>query len=209
MRNLVWIILAVVVLAGGYMLFTGKTFQDMADMAGLPDSTVAEQADEAAEETGAAVEETAETATETADEAVDAAAETAGDAAEAAGDAVTDAAEETAETAGAAAEEAADAAADAAGETVEAAEQAASEAADAMDGAAADGATSTAGGGTGDTPEVLTVEGFDLARVKELIAQSDIDTVRKDILTESLEQASGDEALLRSALRSVRDDLGY
>ena len=33
MRNLIWIVVAVVIAGGGYMLFTGTSFQDLAKMA--------------------------------------------------------------------------------------------------------------------------------------------------------------------------------
>src|SRR6056297_2316111 len=120
MRNLLWIVLAAVVLIGGYMLFTGKSVEEMTEtVTGEEGMEAPEALEDAAEAAGDAVD----TATDTVADAVDDAAEATGDAADAATDAASDAVEtatDAADDAAKATEGAVDSATDAAGDAADA-----------------------------------------------------------------------------------------
>ncbi|MBC7133620.1 MAG: hypothetical protein H5U16_11005 [Roseovarius sp.] len=82
MRNLIWIVLALIVLGGGYLLVTGKSVDEVVESvtgstSGEAPATALEEAEKAAQE-----------AAEAAQEAVGAAVNAAGEAADAAGEAV-------------------------------------------------------------------------------------------------------------------------
>jgi len=275
MKNLIWIVLAVIVLGGGYMLFTGKsvdevvndvsgaTQQDVEAPEALEDAAEAagETADAAADAAGDAVDAAQDTATEaaeaveeaaseaveaaeeTASGAVDAVEETATEAADAAQDAAqeaVDAATGTAEEATNAASDAADTATGAADEAVESAQDAATEAADAAETAAegavdsateaaegaqdtvSDAVDSATGEATGDAavtdavpsgaeqaPEALTVDGFDMERVRSLIEGADLGSMQENLLIEGIRAAQDNPELLQSALQAARQALGY
>ena len=55
---------------------------------------------------------------------------------------------------------------------------------------------------------MLTVEGFDLDAVTEMIANADLGSVQQTVLTESLRSAEGNPDMLSQALSSVREALG-
>ena len=71
MKNLLWIVLAGIVLVGGYVLITGETPTDLMNGAQTEPEVAAEEADEGAEEAATAVEDAAEDAMSTAGDAVD------------------------------------------------------------------------------------------------------------------------------------------
>ncbi|KNX41913.1 hypothetical protein ROTO_15150 [Roseovarius tolerans] len=281
MKNLIWIVLAVIVLGGGYMLFTGKSVDEVVnDVSGATQQDV--EAPEALEDAAEAAGETADAAADAAGDAVDAAQDTATEAAEAveeaaseatseASDAVegaVEAAEETANEASEAAQEAAqeavdattgtaDEATDAAGDATEAATDSAEEAVDATTEAASDAAAETeaasqeavdaasetaneaesavegaadgateateeaatgagetttgdaAAGGAEQAPEALTVDGFDMERVRSLIEGSDLGSMQENLLIEGIRAAQDNPELLQSALQAARQALGY
>ena len=196
MRNLVWVALAALVLVGGYMLFTGKSVTEAVDsVSGTAEEIEAPTAlEEAAEAVGEAAEQAADAVSDTATEA----AEAASDAVEATQDAAADAVEAATDTAG----EAADAAADTAGEAAEAASEAASEAVEATEGAADDAAAV-------QTPEALTVEGFDMDEASRLIREANLGAMQENLLIEGLQAVQDNPDLLRPALEAAQRALGY
>ncbi len=229
MRNFVWIVVAVVIAGGAYLLYSGRTPQEIVEMADdaigdEPVETTAEEAavatEEAADETAdvaedaaatteATIEETAEDAEAGLDNAADGAESLAEDAAEEAGDAV----DATTEAAGDAADVAAETASDTADAIAETADDAADEVKEewtATDAATAETSTDTTTDVTEATPpeELLTVEGFDEEQVSELIENAEIDAEQKLSLQSALERAQGDEGLLRETLDRIRDALG-
>ncbi len=186
MRNLIWVVLAAVVLVGGYMLFTGKSVTEAVD-------SVSGTADEI--EAPTALEEAGEAMGEATEQAADAVSDTASEAAEAASDAV----EAATDTAG----EAADAAADTAGEAADAASEAATEAAEATDGAGNDAAAAA------QTPEALTVEGFDMDEARRLIREANLGAMQENLLIEGIQAVEDNPDLLRPALEAAQRALGY
>ena len=62
MRNLLWILVAVLVIGGGYLLFTGKSVQEVLGLSDEAAEEAAEDAGEAADAAGESAEEAAEAA---------------------------------------------------------------------------------------------------------------------------------------------------
>jgi excinuclease UvrABC nuclease subunit len=191
MKNLIWILVAAVVLGGGYLLFSGKSVDEVVESIS-PGATEVE-APAALEDAAAAVGEAAEAAADTAAEAVEAATEAASDAAEAVSETASEAVEAattTEESAAEAVESAQDAAAEAAADAVSAAVDQPATAAEVA-------------------PEALTVEGFDLTQVQTLIEGSDVSPLQKTMLLEGVKAAQDNPELLRAALEAARAALGY
>ncbi|MFU8835336.1 MAG: hypothetical protein ACNA7F_08700 [Roseovarius sp.] len=67
MRNLIWIVLAVIVLGGGYMLFTGKSVNEVVET--VTGTTAEVEAPTALEEAATAAGEAVEAAQEAASDA--------------------------------------------------------------------------------------------------------------------------------------------
>lgn len=190
MKNLLWIIVAAVVLLGGYMLFTGKSVDDV--MQGVGDK---------AEQTGAPA-------------AVEDATKAAGEAAEKAKEAATEAAEKAKE----AATEAAEKAKEAASEAVDAAKNAAESATDAAKKAVTDTTTAPATTATGTAattpaqsgvPAELTADGFDLAKARSFIEGSSLGDTQKAYLIQGLEAAQNNPETLSTALDAAKKALGF
>ncbi len=229
MKNLLWVVLAVVILGGGYMLFTGKSVTDVVD-------TVSETANEvdapaalesASEAAGEAVEAATDAVTETATEAADAVADTAAEAVDAATETATEAADAASEAASAAAEtasEAADAATTAADTAVETATEAADAATETVTETVQDGvaATQEAAQDTVEAvtatpeplaadaaPDALTMDGFSMDKARELIEGTDLGAMQKTLLVQTINKAQDNPELLKSALEAARSALGY
>ncbi|WP_165375299.1 translation initiation factor 3 [Roseovarius nitratireducens] len=193
MKNLVWIVVAVVVLGGGYLLITGKSVTEVVEEVSQGEI----DAPEALEEAKTAAGEAADTVTEAAQEAAEAAGDAAGAAVEAAEEAASDAAEAVTETAT---------------DTVDAAE-------DAVTGAAGDPAADAVpedsteslpeAQDAGTAPDALTAEGFDLERALSLIEGADLGAMQENLLIEGIKAAQDNPDLLRSALEAAREALGY
>lgn len=196
MRNLLWIVLAAIVLIGGYVLITGKsptevittqepevtapealetTDQDetatetVAEEAKDAAETLAETADEAVAETEAAAEDVKSDVDAAVEQATDAATEAATDAAEATTEATTDNSGAATETAPAAAETAAPAS---------------------------------------DIADLLTVDGFDYDKVITYVDGSDLDMAVKVSSKAALEKARDNPELLKTVLEQLRENLG-
>ncbi len=129
MKNLVWIIIAAVIAIGGYMLYSGRSVQEIAT-----EAADAVNAPEALESATAAVGEAVDATEGAVADAVDATAEAAEAAADAVTEAASDAATAVADTATAATEAAAEAASDAATAVSETASEATDAAAEAATG---------------------------------------------------------------------------
>ncbi|MFU8835337.1 MAG: hypothetical protein ACNA7F_08705 [Roseovarius sp.] len=61
----------------------------------------------------------------------------------------------------------------------------------------------------GQAPEALTIEGFDMARVRNLIEESGLDAMQKTLLIEGIRAAQDNPDQLQSALEAARTALGY
>ena len=153
-------------------------------------------------EGAAAATEAAESAVTTTEEAVESAAGSASDAMDAAEDVSTTVADDVATTTG---------------EAAEAVEGAASDAADAVSDTAQSAAEATeaaientgAGADQTITPDVLTLDGFDLDGVKDMIDGSDLGAMQKQMLTTAVETAQNSPEMLEQALAQLRSALGY
>ncbi len=86
----------------------------------------------------------------------------------------------------------------------EATEQATQAATGAVEGATEE-ATNTA---TDTATDVLSVDGFNLEQVTEMIDGSGLDGLRKETLKGALKNAAGNPELLQSVLDMVKDSLG-
>ncbi|TKZ21673.1 translation initiation factor 3 [Shimia litoralis] len=233
MKNL---IIAVVVLGAGvvgYVLLTGQKGDDTAPTAQAPSAveTVTEQvqsateeaaeaasdvvtdmtdsATDAMEDAATAVEETVDTATEAAEGAMESASDAVTEAADTAQDAVSDVVED----ATTAAESAADTATEAASEAMDAVTPTTDTATDAATDAVTDAATDTATEAASAAAEatmadVLTVDGFDMGKVSEMIDQSSLDAMKKTALKTGLQQAQDNPEMLKAALDGVKSALG-
>ena len=69
MRNLLWIVLAAVVLIGGYFLITGKSPQEVMEETGVAEESVETEMEEAADAVGEAAEDAAAATEEAAEDA--------------------------------------------------------------------------------------------------------------------------------------------
>lgn len=192
MKNLLWIVLAAIVLIGGYVLVTGKSPSEIIDT-GSSDAVEAPEA----------LPDAVDGATDTANEAADAVADTANEAADAAADAANEAADKAAE----AGNEAADVAAEAAENAAEAASDAADAASDAIE-AATDSAAENADNAAVEAEGPLSVQNFDMDSAVQMIDNSNIDDTQKTLLKSSLKQAQDNPELLKAALDQVRAALG-
>lgn len=56
--------------------------------------------------------------------------------------------------------------------------------------------------------ELLTVDGFNLEKVTEMVENSDLGTLQKTMLNKGLKAAQDNPELLKTALDSVREALG-
>ena len=217
MKNLVWVIVAAIIAVGGYVLYSGRSVQEIASDVTATATTATNDAVEAASEAASDAADVAADAVEATTDAASDAATAVSEAATAVADAVTatteaasDAATAVTETATAATEAASDAAT-AATDTVTATTDAATDtAAAATDTAAA--ATDTAAAATdaasGSMMELLTVDGFNLEKVTTMLEGSDLGAVQKTMLTNGLKAAQDNPDLLKSALDAVRQALG-
>jgi hypothetical protein len=223
MKNLVWIVVAVAVLGGGYLLITGKSVTDVVEEVSQGEI----DAPEALEEAQTTAGEAADTVTESAQEAAEAAGDAAGAAVEAAEEAASDAAEAVTETATDtvdAAEDAVTGATDAAGDAADAATDTSGEPAEAgaetVDGAPDPAADAVPEDSTeslpepeaqdaGRTPDALTAEGFDMERALNLIEGADLGAMQENLLIEGIKAAKDNPDLLRGALETAREALGY
>ncbi|WP_243612401.1 hypothetical protein [Shimia aestuarii] len=228
MRNLIWVVLAVVVVALGYLLMkddgAAPIMSDMNDDAATEESapaeveapepmqeTVEDAVNEAMDDAAAAMDQ----AEEAVSDAVSGAVESASEAAEAAGDAASDAVENMSDAASDAADTAMDSASDAAEATSEAADDAmdmASDAAEATGEAAAEAmesASDAAPEASSETPDSLTLDGFDLEKAKEQIDNSSLGEMTKMTLKAAIEKAEESPELLETALEKVREALGF
>lgn len=199
MRNLIWVVLAAAVLLGGYMLFTGKSVNE-----------VVEDATKTAEEIEAptALEDAAATVGAATEQAVEAVKDTAADAVQAASDA--------AEAVEAATEEAADAVTDTVSEAAEAVSDSATDAATTAGDAAADAvetatepAATTDPAPATDMPEALTVDGFDMAAASQIIKDANLGEMQENLLIEGLRAVQDNPDLLKPALEAAQKALGY
>jgi len=188
MKPVIWIAVALVVVGGGYMWYSGQKAPEQATQ------TPAASGNDETQPT-ATTESATETATEAVTEAVDEATEAASEAATEATEAVTEATEAVTE----AATEATEAADEAATEATEAATESVTEATE----AAADAASST-----GDLTNLLTLDGFDMDKVVEAIDASDLSAAQKTTLTTGLQQAKDNPELLKGMLDQVKTALG-
>lgn len=238
MRNLVWVALAAAVLLGGYVLFTGKSVTEVVGgatdtatgieaPAALEDAGAAVGA--ATEQAADAVKEAATDATEAVTDAaaaVEAGTEAAVEAvSEAAGDAATAASDAAADAAAAAADTASDAAAAAVEAVTETATDAANAAAEAVDPAATTATTDAApvaapapevgasvpevAAGAKELPEALTVAGFDMDKVTQLIKDAGMGEMQKSLLIAGIRAAQDNPDLLKPALEAAQKALGY
>jgi hypothetical protein len=59
-----------------------------------------------------------------------------------------------------------------------------------------------------DMADLLTVDGFDMTKVSEMIDASDLDVLQKTALKTSIEQAQNNPELLTQALETAKSALG-
>ena len=208
MKNLVWIVVAVAVLGGGYLLITGKSVTDVVEEVSQGEI----DAPEALEEAKTTAGEAADTVTEAAQEAAEAAGDAAGAAVEAAEEAA-GAAEDAVTGATDAAGDAADAATDTSGEPAEAGAEtvdgAPDPAADAVPEDSTESLPEPEAQDAGRTPDALTAEGFDMERALNLIKGADLGAMQENLLIEGIKAAKDNPDLLRGALETAREALGY
>ncbi|WP_187430412.1 hypothetical protein ROLI_019820 [Roseobacter fucihabitans] len=242
MKNLIWVLVAAVILGGGYYLISGQRVDeavrevittepdtDTAQAVPEVDDTAAQAEvvlDNAASDASGTVESTAEDIATAAGDAVEDAVETMADVVDEATAAVSQAADEAAEQAADLAQEATAAteeAATTAGEALTEMVQDASEAGEnLLSDATPDAATDTPAVAEQSAPtreslaavddvkeaEALTVAGFDLAKVNEMIENSDLATTQKLVLSNAVKSAQDNPALLEAALTQLRNALG-
>ena len=179
MKNLIWIIVAAVVAVGAYLVFSGKSVEEVVEGVSGASVKAPEALDSAAEAAGEAVDTTTETVeevTDTATEAVEGATE---EAVEATQDAVDEAVEGVTNQATEAAQEGV--------------EQATQEVTDV--------ATDTA-------TDALSVDGFSMDKVSGMIDGSDLDGLKKTMLKGALKKAQDDPEMLKTVLGQVKSALG-
>ena len=174
MKNLLWIVVAAVVVGGGYMLYSGSSPKELMDTA-----TDVVNAPAALEAASNAVGDAVDATEGAVDGAVDAASDATASSAEAA---TTEAATDTA----AAADETAK---DAVAGTTE----------------AAAATTEAASGGMAD---LLSVDGFDLDKVSEMIDGSEIGAFQKTALKTALEKAKDNPEVLQTVLDKIKEAAG-
>ena len=217
MKNLVWVIVAAIIAVGGYVLYSGRSVQEIASDVTATATTATNDAVEAASEAASDAADVAADAVEATTDAASDAATAVSEAATAVADAVTatteaasDAATAVTETATAATEAASDAATaatDTATATTDAATDTAAAATDTA-AAATDTAAAATDAASGSMMELLTVDGFNLEKVTTMLEGSDLGAVQKTMLTNGLKAAQDNPDLLKSALDAVRQALG-
>jgi hypothetical protein len=178
MKNLLWIVVAAVVVGGGYMLYSGSSPKEFMDTA-----TDVVNAPAALEAASNAVGDAVDATEGAVDGAVDAASDATASSAEAA---TTEAATDTA----AAADETAT---DAVAGTAE---------------AVTDTAAATAEAASGGMADLLSVDGFDLDKVSEMIDGSEIGAFQKIALKTALEKAKDNPEVLQTVLDKIKEAAG-
>ena len=178
MKNLLWIVVAAVVVGGGYMLYSGSSPKELMDTA-----TDVVNAPAALEAASNAVGDAVDATEGAVDGAVDAASDATASSAEAA---TTEAATDTA----AAADETAT---DAVAGTAE---------------AVTDIAAATAEAASGGMADLLSVDGFDLDKVSEMIDSSEIGAFQKTALKTALEKAKDNPEVLQTVLDKIKEAAG-
>ena len=178
MKNLLWIVVAAVVVGGGYMLYSGSSPKELMDTA-----TDVVNAPAALKAASNAVGDAVDATEGAVDGAVDAASDATASSAEAA---TTEAATDTA----AAADETAT---DAVAGTAE---------------AVTDTAAATAEAASGGMADLLSVDGFDLDKVSEMIDGSEIGAFQKIALKTALEKAKDNPEVLQTVLDKIKEAAG-
>ena len=178
MKNLLWIVVAAVVVGGGYMLYSGSSPKEFMDTA-----TDVVNAPAALEAASNAVGDAVDATEGAVDGAVDAASDATASSAEAA---TTEAATDTA----AAADETAT---DAVAGTAE---------------AVTDTAAAKAEAASGGMADLLSVDGFDLDKVSEMIDGSEIGAFQKIALKTALEKAKDNPEVLQTVLDKIKEAAG-
>ena len=164
MKNLLWIVVAAVVVGGGYMLYSGSSPKELMDTA---------------------------TDVVNAPAALEAASNAVGDAVDATEGAV---------------DGAVDAASDATASSAEAATtEAATDTAAAADETATDAVAGTAEAASGGMADLLSVDGFDLDKVSEMIDGSEIGAFQKIALKTALEKAKDNPEVLQTVLDKIKE----
>ena len=167
MKNLLWIVVAAVVVGGGYMLYSGSSPKELMDTA---------------------------TDVVNAPAALEAASNAVGDAVDATEGAV---------------DGAVDAASDATASSAEAATtEAATDTAAAADETATDAVAGTAEAASGGMADLLSVDGFDLDKVSEMIDGSEIGAFQKTALKTVLEKAKDNPEVLQTVLDKIKEAAG-
>lgn len=167
MKNLLWIVVAAVVVGGGYMLYSGSSPKELMDTA---------------------------TDVVNAPAALEAASNAVGDAVDATEGAV---------------DGAVDAASDATASSAEAATtEAATDTAAAADETATDAVAGTAEAASGGMADLLSVDGFDLDKVSEMIDGSEIGAFQKIALKTALEKAKDNPEVLQTVLDKIKEAAG-
>ena len=167
MKNLLWIVVAAVVVGGGYMLYSGSSPKELMDTA---------------------------TDVVNATAALEAASNAVGDAVDATEGAV---------------DGAVDAASDATASSAEAATtEAATDTAAAADETATDAVAGTAEAASGGMADLLSVDGFDLDKVSEMIDGSEIGAFQKIALKTALEKAKDNPEVLQTVLDKIKEAAG-
>tara|TARA_B110000879_G_scaffold82047_1_gene113942 strand:+ start:99 stop:605 length:507 start_codon:yes stop_codon:yes gene_type:complete len=167
MKNLLWIVVAAVVVGGGYMLYSGSSPKELMD-------TVTDVVNAPA--------------------ALEAASNAVGDAVDATEGAV---------------DGAVDAASDATASSAEAATtEAATDTAAAADETATDAVAGTAEAASGGMADLLSVDGFDLDKVSEMIDGSEIGAFQKTALKTALEKAKDNPEVLQTVLDKIKEAAG-
>ncbi|MFK7881125.1 hypothetical protein [Roseobacter sp.] len=194
MKNLIWILVAVVIIGGGYFLIMGPGSVEVAEDAVEAEPVVAAEAEEEAPaQPETDVVEGGVEVMEEGNEAAAEAADSAGELTEQAADGVSDVAKQAQESLS-----------DTVAEQESATEETVAETAEAVE--ATDEATALVD--EAKAAEALTVEGFDFAKVTEMIDNSDLATTQKLALASAVEQAQDNPELLNAALTQLRDALG-
>ncbi|ASM71978.1 hypothetical protein SULPSESMR1_01154 [Pseudosulfitobacter pseudonitzschiae] len=225
MKNLLWIVVAAAVALGAYLLWSGRSIQEVATEAA--DAVNAPEAlDSASDSVGAAVEATegavanavdaaGEAAADTAEQASEAIAETASDAAAAASEAASDAADTASEAASDAAtatedaaSEAATATEDAAPATEEVVTEDAAEPADTTADASNDTTTAVAEGteGTAESVDVTAEASAETGSMADLLTAEGFDYDKVSAMIEGSDLGAVEKQLLTSGLEKARDN---
>lgn len=207
MKPVTWSAVAVAILAGGYVWYTGQKTPEAAQ---VTPAAVETETESVVESAVSSTTDAVETATEAASEAVKTVTDGVTDAANVASDAVTDAATAASDAATVATEAASDATTvvtDTAAGVVDTATDTASDAATATTDAVTDAVAPAADAATGMS-DFLTVDGFNYDKAMTAIDGSDLDVLKKTALKQGLEQAKANPDLLKSVLGQVKSALG-